>query len=177
MIDLRDDGTITIEFPEPTGKVTVRQPTWGGYKRLRAEHERLAEEAREEIAALPKLEPMPDAKDESEEATATRERITPSYVRRVSEVQEIASTMLAKMWRLILIGDEGFKGLATPTPPDDPDEWPVELLVDAAEWGEREVDGKTERYRTNDAFIEQWFRHVGKVGHSRSGPTHLSAVQ
>lgn len=175
MIDLRDDGTMVIDFPDPTGKVTVRQPTWGGYKRLRREHETLAQGARDAIAALPKLDAMPDAGDDSDEAAATRERLTPEYVRRVGEVQEIASEMLAKIWRLILLGaeDGSLRGLATPAPPEDPDEWPVEILVDAAEWDVR--DG--ERVRTNDAFIEQWFRHVGKVGRSRSGPTQLEVVQ
>lgn len=167
MIDLRADGTITIDFDDPTGQVTIRPPKYGAFKRLRHERERLAEQMAEALAALPILDSLPAAGDQSEGAQDIRARLTPAYRARLAESQDLVADTLAATWRLIFLGHgDDFAGLATPAPPESADEWPAELLVDA---GEIEiVNGQPTR--TNDTLLDAVFKHWGKARY-RSGPT------
>lgn len=176
MIELNDDdGTIAIDFPNPTGKVILRPPKYGAYRRLQGERQRAMAEMTEQIAALPPLEELPKDSDaetpeQLEANQKARQRLGPIYQERVLEVQDLQVDALRKVWKLILIGTAGengdFASLATPPPPDDPDEWPIELLVDAGDLVV--VGGKLTR--TNPTVIDTVLRHWGKA-HFRSGPT------
>jgi hypothetical protein len=177
MIDLRDDGTITIEFPDPTGTVTLRPPKFGAYRRLAMERERAIGTMNEEIALLPKLDPLPRKADEDtppdevDRRQAERERLAPIYRARVFQVQDLSTKALEAVWRFILIGTDDFVALADPVPPADVDEWPIELLVDT---GDVEVNDDGDLVRTNPTILDSVMRHWGKARY-RSGPT-LSAV-
>lgn len=177
MIDLRDDGSITIDFPDPTGKVTLRAPKFGAYRRLSLERERAVGTMNEEMALLPKLDRLPkkvtdDLSDEEiERRQEERERLAPLYRARISQVGDLSSKALETVWRFILIGTDDFKALADPIPPDDVDEWPIELLVDT---GDIELNDDGDPVRTNPTILDSVMRHWGKARY-RSGPT-LTAV-
>lgn len=157
MINFLPDGTTVIDFP--AGPVTLKSPVWGSYKRIRAERERIADEANTRLQALPDLPTMPDATDDSEEAQAKRVEMTAIYRQRVAEVEEITAETLFRTWRFIICGDGSFAGLGTPKPSDDMDEWPLDLIVDAGEF--EVVNGV--RTRTNTPIIDQFFSHLGRA--------------
>lgn len=159
------DGSITIDFPD-LGPIRVAPPKYGAFKRIRHERARFAEKMQAAMAAKPTLDPIPDDADQSPEAAAERQRLTPIYQDRLLENQDLVADTLAAVWRFILIGDDTFKGLADPQPPTDADEWPAELLIDAGEF--EQIDGQATRMNTPllDAVLTHW----GKV-RSVSGST------
>jgi hypothetical protein len=86
-------------------------------------------------------------------------------------VQDLSQKALETVWRLILLGSEDFAALADPVPPDDVDEWPIELLVDT---GDLEVQDSGDVVRTNPTILDSVMRHWGKARFS--SPTQLSIV-
>lgn len=152
MLHLNDqNGEIQIDFPDaPT--VTIKPLKFGAYRRIRAEQNRIATENQAKQEALPPLDEMPPNDDTSPEATTKRARVIFSAQMRLSEAQDLLAESLVAIWKFILLGNEQFQGCAMPRPSEDPDEWPMEMLVD----------------RTMlDAVME----HLGKVRRSPSGPS------
>lgn len=189
MLTLNDDGSITIEFPAfegcADGKVKLPPPKWGQYKRIRGERERIAELLVEQVQDLDPLEALPAAGDLSDEAREKRKELNPKYKERQREVQDMTAQSLIDTWRFILLGDRkadesgaqgstagSFDGLAQPRPPDDPDEWPAELLIDAGEIDVEAGPQGPRLVRTNDTLLEAVHKHWGKA-RFRSGPTDL----
>lgn len=186
MLNLLPDGTITIEFPEPTGLVTIQPPKWGAYKRIRRERERIQEALLEKVAELDTLDAMPATDDNSEEAKEKRKELSPKYRARRHEIEALTSDSLGETWRFMLLGnrkpaqDDGagtgtmtapsgdFDGLAvTPRPPEDLDDWPTELFIDAADL---EIGLGGAVIRTNETLLDQVHKHWGKA-RFRSGST------
>lgn len=164
MIELKDDGRVIMDFP--TGPVTIKPPTWGAYKRIRAERQRLVDEMQERIDAKEPLEPLPDAGDTSADAQIDRAKRIPLWVARRDENQEIVADTLGKVWQFIMCSPG--ENLAESPPPADPDDWPTELLLDAGDFeivGDRAV-------RTNETILEAVMQHWGKA-RWRSGATPI----
>lgn len=165
MIELKDDGSAVMDFP--SGPVTIKPPTWGAYKRIRAQRAKLTEEMQTALDAAEPLDPLPDAEDQSADAQITRGLLIPKYIARRDQNQEIVAGMLAKLWQFIMLDEN----LADPKPPTDPDDWPTELLLDAGEFemvGDRAV-------RTNDTILESVLMHWGKA-RWRSGGTQIPGI-
>lgn len=169
MIELKDDGSTVIEFPDKS--VTIRPPKYGALKRLDAERERISDEVAEKIAAWEKLEPIPDAKPEpTEEEADERARIIRLHRERVETINRLNLDSMIAMWKFILLGNRGsdggdFDGLADPKPSDDPDEWPGALLFD---WREPfTIEG--DQVKANASLLDQLFQHWKKVRY-RPGP-------
>lgn len=117
MFDLRDDGTIGIDFeitPETEGDPTTRTvvvkapPTFGAYKRIRAE-----------------VDAINARRDEIAKAATSTEGVTVAQMQ--AQVNAATEDGVAAWWKFVMIGDESFKGLAD-SPPPDVDEWPVYLV-------------------------------------------------
>lgn len=189
MLTLNDDGSITIEFPPfegaDDGIVKIPPPKWGAYKRIRAERERIADELVVKVEALDPLDAMPAANDVSDDAKEKRKELNPLYRKRQRDVQDMTGDSLVATWRFILLGDRkpdesgpqgsttgSFDGLAVPRPPDDPDEWPAELLIDAGDIDVEAGPNGPRLVRTNDTLLEAVHKHWGKA-RFRSGPTDL----
>ncbi len=171
MIDFLDDGSLQIDFGEgvPT---TIQPPKFGAMKRLRAERDKLAINGAKMIAALggepepPEIpepvegEELPEQSDDERRMAAidlaTRQR---EYNR---AVEEINLNVSVQWWRLVLIGDETFKGLASPAPPDDPDEWPAGLLFDIKPIP-RNADGSINFAGIEPSLLDRIFQHWGKA--------------
>jgi hypothetical protein len=118
MFTLDDDtGDITIDFtiehegaePETLKVVVSPPPTFGAYKRIRAE-----------VAKI--------NKDRDELSKQLREDDSVGVAEMNSRLNEQAEDGLLGWWRLVMIGDDSYKGRATPAPPDDLDTWPVYLV-------------------------------------------------
>lgn len=185
MIELRDDGTVTIDFPDPTGKVTLRPPKYGAYRRLQNERQREVGNMTEKAALLPKLDPIP--RDQSDDTPETieknqeeRRRLGPIYQARILEMQDYSVDALANVWRMILLGSSGpdgdFAPLATAedgkTIPEDRDDWPIELLVDVSDLIVND-DGTVTR--ADPPILDTVLRHWGKARWG-SGRTVLQSV-
>lgn len=156
MIEFNDEtGLILIEFPNNL-LVTLRPPTYGGFKRVRRERERLNEAAHAQVAALPEI---PEAGEtEGVDDAPTRARLGRE---RVVALEEINLAAAEQFWRFVLCGDDTFKGLADPLPPVGPpgaefDDWPADLLYD------------THNALTELGLIDRVFASWGKA-RSRSG--------
>lgn len=118
MFDLREDGTIHIDFGGDA-PVSVRRPKVGALKRVRSEMARIADKTTDYLAGL---EPSVLADLEETEDT---DRLTKAQYARKAEERYEADTL--EWWTFVLSGDESFAGLAEGTVPADLDEWPVEL--------------------------------------------------
>lgn len=132
--------------------VILRPPKYGALKRLRAERERLNEAAYARMAELPEIPAAGET--EGVDDPGTRARLARE---RVAAVAEINLDAAVSFWRFVMFGDDTFKGLAEPAPPDDVDEWPAALIMDA-----RDIT-------TEIGLVDRVFNHWGKV-RSRSGP-------
>lgn len=117
MFDLRDDGTIGIDF-ETTNEqgevvsqtvVVKAPPSFGAYKRLRAEVESIN-------------------KRYGELAEQLRNDPAVSVQQMQSQLQAALEDSAIEWWRFVLVGDETFKGLGPDTPPDS-ETWPVYLAA------------------------------------------------
>jgi hypothetical protein len=116
MFDLRDDGTIGIDFeitPENEGDPTTRTivvkapPSFGAYKRLRAHVEHLNTEYGELARRL--------REDEAVTVAAMQ-----------TQLQSALEDGVVQWWTLVMVGDDSFKGLAEEAPPES-DDWPMYL--------------------------------------------------
>lgn len=180
MIDWNDStGTFTIAFD--SGPVTVRPPTFGGMKRLRRSRADFAEEARKRIAALPDLpvvEPPepPDSADEEAAALHADALVAAAETRQAAireqsqAVEDINLEESVNFWKLVLIGDETFRGLADPKPPADTDDWPPPLIYDIREIPRgtdgrflRNADGSLDLTTMPLPLIDRVFQFWGKA--------------
>ena len=170
MIEFRADGTTVIQFPD--GPVTLKSPSWGVYRRMQAERSRIGAEVRARTDELRKELQGPPADDTSEDAVAARASILERSAEIVERANQIAHEALEQTWRLVLFGGtvEGttFNGLADPKPPQDADDWPAVLFVDAGEFEDQTINGQTVRVRTNPVILDQIFAHLGKAQVSSS---------
>lgn len=116
MFDLRDDGSIGIDFsipPEGDGEATTKTivvqspPTFGAYKRLRAEVDSIN-------------------KRFSDLSTSLREDDAVSVAQMQSQLQSAIEDGALEWWAFVMKGDESFKGLGSDVPPDV-ESWPVYL--------------------------------------------------
>lgn len=113
MLDLREDGTIGLDFGDGQ-VVTFRPPKVGGYRRLRKELFDVDSRRAVYEATLP--EDMPD-------------------LERRNLSTEFHEQGLLDWWKLILMGDDTFKSLVTadsPPAPPDVDDWPMILATNGA---------------------------------------------
>lgn len=119
MFDLNDStGEITIDFDETAEdgsvsatKVVVAPPrTFGSLKRLRAEVEKI---------------------NGDRDALATQYRDDPAIgaTEMISKLNNFIEDAIMRWWRLVMTGDESYKGQASPPPPDDIDAWPLYLAT------------------------------------------------
>lgn len=159
-----DDGSTTIDFAESV--VRIKPPTFGALKRLRAERVRLARQAEAEIAEWDAAHPAPEATDDEE--------VDPLAVQRHTEDRSLAAEEAnlngtIGWWKLLLVGDDTFKGLAEDPVPEDPDEWPAALLYDV-----RPVippNSSLDVILSSQSAPDRWVRHVANF-RSRSGHTN-----
>lgn len=159
------DGSMVIEFPQ--GAVRVKAPTFGGFKRLRAERVRLARVAQDQLTAWEAEHPVPEGDD-----------VDPVEIARHAEdrilaVEAANLTATEAWWRLLLVGDDTFKGLAETPVPEDVDDWPPSLLVDIRP--AIPAGSSVEVILSAQSMPDQWMRHVG-LGRSRSGPMNGAAI-
>lgn len=147
------DGSTTIQFPD--GPVRIRPPRFGELRRLRAERNRLARAAVEQIAAWDAEHPEPEG-DPVDPAVLVRYRED-----RVMAVEEINLESTVAWWRLILLGDDTFGKLSETPVPSDVDLWPAALLFDIRPLvpANSTIDVLMSAQSTPD----RWIRHVGKV--------------
>lgn len=124
MLDLRDDGTIGIDFEDDGPTVVLGRPKFGAYKRLRAEMEKL----RVEILAF-----QQSLIDEAKAGDAAKE-LTDEQVAEINEkARDNSDTLTVAWWKLVLIGDDTFKSLVTSgTVPPSEDDWPAYLVYGAS---------------------------------------------
>lgn len=165
MIRFNDDGTTTIDFPD--GPVTIRPPTFGALKRLRAERRTLARKAEDQIAVWDEANPEPEPSEEPSDAEIVAVARRAEDRQFAAEEANLAATVA--WWRLILLGDDTFKKLADGPVPENPDDWPAALLFDV-----RPVippNSSLDVILSAQSVPDQWVRHVGNA-HSRSGHTN-----
>lgn len=155
-----ETGNIVIDFPDAPHKedriVTVRPPKYGALKRLRAEREKIANEANRQMEDLPEI-PAPIESDDPELVKADAEERTKLGNERLKAITEINEQTMATWWKFVLSGDDAFAGLADRPIPADVDDWPSELLIDFRE------------SPLMPMIVDRMFQHWGKV-RSRSGP-------
>lgn len=165
MISFLPDGTIQIDgFPD--GPVTVRPPTYGGLKRLRAERVRVARDAEDKIDRWEAEHPAP----EGEEADTDPHAATRREEDRLIAIQDANHEAAIGWWRLILVGDDSFAKLADGKVPDDADDWPAELIFDVRPLLPRLPEGQTHSVETimaAQSTPDRIMRHFG-LGRSRS---------
>lgn len=160
MLTYLDSGEIIIDdFPD--GEVTVRPPRFGAMKRLRAERARLARAGETQIAAWDAEHPTGD--DDEPEVRARR------ATDRLLAVEAINLDAAAEWWKLVLLGDDSFAGLADGKVPADTDDWPASLIYDFRPI--LKADAPVEAVLEAQPLVDQVFRHWGK-GRSRSGATN-----
>lgn len=161
MITFNADGSTTIDFPD--GPVTVKAPSFGGLKRLRAERVKLARTAQDDTARWETEHPAPEGTDDDPpDPTAVGRHAEDRSL--AAEAANLASTVA--WWTLLLRGDDTFKGLAEGTVPSDPDDWPAALLYDI-----RPVippNSSLDVILSAQSTPDRWMRHVGE-GHARYG--------
>lgn len=111
VLDLRDDGTIGIDFEDGQTTVVLARPKFGAYKRVRAEAARISAASAAFIEQIDKQDPPLEMAD------------------RNAQVQEHSDDLCVGWWSLILVGDDTFKPLVSEgTVPSDPDDWPAYLI-------------------------------------------------
>lgn len=159
VIQFNEDGTLDIDFPQ--GKVTVRPPTFGGMKRLRADRTRFAQRAADEMRQWEIDHPAPP--EDAEVADLARHA---ENRLEATEATNLAASV--DFWKLVLLGDETFQKLADGPVPSDPDDWPASLLYDFRAIVPK--DATVEQLLGAQPLPDQWFRHVGN-SRSRSGVT------
>lgn len=128
MLDLRDDGTIGIDFEDGAAPVVLARPKFGAYKRLRAELDRV----RVEIPAFQSK--LVDAAVAEAGEGATIADIPKEKIAEINEQsRDHSDEVTAAWWKLILIGDDSFKNLVIEgTVPPSPEDWPAYLIYGAA---------------------------------------------
>lgn len=118
MFDLRDDGSIAIDFETPgegdteatTTQIVVKAPpTFGAYKRIRAVVDDIN-------------------KRRADQAKTLREDDAVTAVEMTAQLNSYTEDGALEWWKFVMIGDETFKGLASVTPPDQ-DSWPIYLVT------------------------------------------------
>lgn len=162
-------GAILIDDFEPA--VTIRPPKFGHLKRLRAERDRIGDADHREVLLLPALEEIPEAKDdETPEEKEERLRIKIAIRDRAREIERIHYEHMVEIWRFIMVGasDGSCVGLASPAPPENPDDWPADLIFDTHDGMRIDADGRL--ILQEETLLDRVFHHWGKA-RSRSGST------
>lgn len=169
MLTFNEDGSTDIDFPD--GPIHVHAPTFGSLKRLRSERVRLSRIAQDQLAAWENEHPEPTGESDGENDTSEPD---PVAVARRAEDRIVAAegfnlAATEAWWRLLLVGDDTFKGLADSAVPENTDDWPAALLFDI-----RPIippNSSVEVILSAQSMPDQWMRHAGN-GRSRSGPTN-----
>jgi hypothetical protein len=111
MLDLRDDGTIGIDFEDGSPTVVLARPKFGAYKRLRAGVQKMRDDLVASLTELRAQEPPLEAADLNAQA------------------QDYSDGLTLAWWDLVLLGDESFKSLVeSGTVPPSHDDWPAYLV-------------------------------------------------
>lgn len=116
-----DTGDITIDFtvlhddaePETVSVVVAPPRTFGAYKRIRSEIGKI-NKAREELA------------------TQLREDDNVGVAEMNDRLLEFTEDGLLAWWKLVMAGDDSYRGQATSAPPEDTDSWPLYLATNEA---------------------------------------------
>src|SRR5690348_11518214 len=106
MLDLRDDGTIGIDFEDGQPAVVLARPKFGAYKRLRADAQKLIDALNAFLLELRTQDPPTDIAEVNAQYAAKSEESTVAW------------------WNLILVGDESFKSLVESGTVPPVDDWP-----------------------------------------------------
>jgi hypothetical protein len=131
MFDLRDDGSIAIDFEIPptdeSGEPTTKQivvkapPTFGAYKRLRAQVETVNQPYQQLTAQI--------AAEQAEAKAAGVANPSTAVTVTVGQLNAATEDGAVAWWNFVMNGDDSFKGLAQEPPPADQDAWPVYLAT------------------------------------------------
>jgi len=127
MLDLRDDGTIGIDFEDGQPTVVLARPKFGAYKRLRSELERV----RVGIIAFQQGLVDEAVKDLGDEKTAAD--LPAATLAEINEkAREHSDESTAGWWHLVLVGDDTFKTIVQSGSVPPLDDWPPYLIYGQA---------------------------------------------
>lgn len=118
MLDLRDDGTIGIDFEDGQPTVVLARPKFGSYKRLRADAQKRVDALNAYLLALRTQDPPTDVATVNEQYAQRSEEDTVAW------------------WQLVLNGDESFKSLVESGTVPPVDDWPSYLIYGTNVLGE-----------------------------------------
>jgi hypothetical protein len=147
MMTLNDDGTATLEFQRPdatTFPVTIRRPTVGQFRRMRTE-------ARDALKVAAQMLAEDRENDEVDDSTM------------LERYEEAMYEATMRWWKLCLIGDDTFAGMAEPRADIvalGEDNWPSYLIHGGAEHETTGTDGSSLVAKTGTAqeLLAHWQR-------------------
>jgi hypothetical protein len=126
------DGRIRIEFPDGT-VTTLRRPLYGEFKKARLALSETRDDISRVSAAFAEQTVARLAKDAApEDATGdeTVEPEEPSAAEIIATAEEMALVPIMGWWRRLCGPKPDGCGLADRPLPDDPDDWPSEMLIE-----------------------------------------------